>query len=415
MMRLVLTFLLLVGWMCGGAAQRSRVFRDDIRTLRCEQGGLLQVLPVIGLNGGETVRVSFDQMSHEHRRFFYRVEHCGIDGTATPDLFPSEFLEATQSDVLIEHRRESRNTTTQYTHYSFDFPNAEVRPLISGNYRITIFDDSGEEPTPVAETWVGVVEPLAEIEGEVLTDTDVDNNRAHQQLRFSVFGQDLQGIDLRKEVKVLVCQNGRADRFVEGVEPSQINGTRLLWEHRRELIFPAGNEYRSFEWLSVHAPGMRVEGVDWISPCYHATLMTDEVRQHYHLAGDRNGTSVIRNIDNADDATESEYAFVHFRLAMPELKGAEVYVSGAWAMGDDAPEHRMHYNAERQAYETALYLKQGYYNYLYLVRRKGSRRGETAPVEGDFFQTNNDYTIWVYHRRTTDRYDRLVGVKTLTY
>lgn len=80
----------------------------------------------------------------------------------------------------------------------------------------------------------------------------------------------------------------------------------------------------------------------------------------------------------------------------------------------------MTYRPERHAYETALLLKQGYYNYIYLTVPRDEtaasdlrRVGLTAPTEGDFYQTRNTYTAYIYGTFPTDRYDRLVGVATL--
>ncbi|MCH5327114.1 MAG: DUF5103 domain-containing protein, partial [Duncaniella sp.] len=65
-------------------------------------------------------------------------------------------------------------------------------------------------------------------------------------------------------------------------------------------------------------------------------------------------------------------------------------------------------------YELSLLLKQGAYNYQYLYVAPGSERGESGPVEGNYFQTVNEYTVKVYHRPRGGRYDRLVGIGSIT-
>jgi hypothetical protein len=137
------------------------------------------------------------------------------------------------------------------------------------------------------------------------------------------------------------------------------------------------------------------------------------MRRSYLVQGDRNGTAVIRNTDNLDSNTESDYVLTHFTLEGDEIPNASVYVSGQWCIGGLSPEYELHYNAQRQAYEGIAMLKQGYYNYIYLTRQRGAQSGSTGPTEGNFYQTTNDYTIMVYARLSADRYDRLVGVATL--
>lgn len=410
----LLTSLILCTF-CGFAEAsipQNRVLRDDIRTLRTELAGTLAPMPVLQLRSGDRVKVSFDQMSHEGRRFFYRVLHCNFDWHPTDGLFPNEFIEANEEDIWIDKGIESQNTTTLYTHYQFNFPSGEARPLISGNYLLTIYDDSSDHPEAVAEVRVRIVEPLVGVSGRVVTNTDVDWNAAHQQVEMEVKADGLGG-DLRNGLRTIVVQNSRSDNAAVDVPPTAQMGNALLWQHARGLIFEAGNEYRRFELLSVRTPGLRVQRLQWFPPYYHATIAEDEMRRSYLMQGDRNGTAVIRNTDNLDSDTESDYVLTHFTLEGEALPNTAVFLSGQWTVGGLQPEYEMHYNAERRAYEGALLLKQGYYNYIYLSRQQGRQSGSTAHTEGNFYQTTNDYLILVYARVAADRYDRLVGVTTL--
>ena len=73
----------------------------------------------------------------------------------------------------------------------------------------------------------------------------------------------------------------------------------------------------------------------------------------------------------------------------------------------------MKYNAETGQYECDIYLKQGYYNYEYVLKKYD---GETLNrfIEGTHYQTVNDYYIFIYHRPTGEQYDQLIGLKKLT-
>ena len=66
------------------------------------------------------------------------------------------------------------------------------------------------------------------------------------------------------------------------------------------------------------------------------------------------------------------------------------------------------YNPATRAYEKSLLLKQGAYNYRYVLQRPG-RAADAAPIEGNFYETRNEYQIRIYHRPQGARYDRLVG------
>lgn len=410
----------------GAQGQTARILKADvpgghILTLRTEIDGVLENVPVIRLGSDERVAVSFDEMSHEYHRYLYRLQHCDALWRPTEDLFFTEYAEATQEEIPIEEYTESQNVTTHYTHYSFDFPNEDLRPLLSGNYRITILSDDADEPTPVAEVCVGVTESAVSISADMTTNTDVDWAVAHQQIEMEVDCKSIAARDLREEVRVLVMQNDRLDNAAVWPMPSYVNGSRLIWEHSRDLIFTAGNEYRKFENLSARYPGLHTESIHYFEPYLHATIMDDEQRRNYLATEDANGINVLRNVDNQDDVTETEYMITHFRLLCDEpWEAADVYLNGRWTTGGVSDEWMLRYDETEHAYVGAFMLKQGYYNYQYLLVPRegkfkrtpfGQPQGLTETFEGDYFQTENDYRILVYYKAPGARYERLVGMK----
>lgn len=113
---------------------------------------------------------------------------------------------------------------------------------------------------------------------------------------------------------------------------------------------------------------------------------------------------VLRSSDDVDDAITAEYVVVHFFLQAPRLQGGDVYVCGLWTGEAFNPECKMEYDEIHKQYHASLLLKQGYYSYQYR-----QEDGATARTEGDFYQTENEYSVLVYYRGQGARYDRLVG------
>ena len=72
----------------------------------------------------------------------------------------------------------------------------------------------------------------------------------------------------------------------------------------------------------------------------------------------------------------------------------------------------MEYDPQRKGYKKSLLLKQGYYDYMYAVRDK-TGKVSVAPINGDFWETTNRYTIFVYLFNPTQNYDQLIGVTTI--
>ena len=243
--------------------------------------------------------------------------------------------------------------------------------------------------------------------------TDIDTNRNHQQLGLTVDLQHAAGIDNPfNDLRIVVSQNGRTDNEVVLTAPQRVLGDRVIYEHLRPLIFKAGNEYRRFETVSTSYPGMGVENISADTPIYNMWLYTDSPRDAipYSYDSTQHGRFFVRESSSSRSDTEADYVMVHFGLEMPEIAGADVFLDGDFVQRRFDPVSRMVYNRATGRYENSMMLKQGAYNYQYLTVPSGSLQGETAPVEGDFYQTVNEYTVRVYYRPRGGRFDRLIGV-----
>ena len=186
----------------------------------------------------------------------------------------------------------------------------------------------------------------------------------------------------------------------------------MTWYHNRNLIFPAGNEYHKFETLDPTHTTMGLERVGWDGKQYHAWIFPDEPRPHYLYDEDADGAFCIRNSDNVNTDTESEYIQTHFTLRAPRQDG-KVFLNGAWTL--DRFDHRveMTWNENDGLYEAVVPLKQGYYNYQYLLMRQDGTLS-SLPSDGSFYQTENSYQLLVYFRGQNDRTDRLVNYLNLS-
>ncbi len=75
----------------------------------------------------------------------------------------------------------------------------------------------------------------------------------------------------------------------------------------------------------------------------------------------------------------------------------------------------MKYNAEQGVYETTLFLKQGYYDYMYVTidHDDPKRAASFAETEGNLWESENEYMILVYYRPLAGRADELIGFTRL--
>ncbi len=396
-------------------AQQNKVYAiDEIRSLRLIVDGDPLLPPVIRLDGRQQMELSFDVMTHEPQRLVYHIFHCDYqwrhDGSES--LFETDYLTG-NNGLPIEQYETSFNTTQNYTHYSLLLPNEDVRWLLSGNYCVEVFredDYDGENSTdPLLRAEFCVVEPGMSIRAQVSANTDIDFNRAHQQVSYDVGFGSLRVVNPEREVHTVVMQNRRTDNAVVDLQPNQRNAAGMSYSHRSELIFPATNEFHKFETIDMHRPTLNVDNLRWHDPYYHATLFPTRREHNYTYDRDADGGSVLRNAEYADQHITSEYLWVHFTFHSKQpLPGQAPYVCGQWTNGEWDPACRMQYDALAGEYRAAVLLKQGYYDYQ-LRQPDANGKGSTLLTDGDFYETENEYTIYVYYRAQGERYDRLVG------
>ena len=395
-------WLSLAGW-----AQRNRILNPDIASLQVVAGNNWLSMPVIGLGEGVPVNIAFDDLTHEYRRYAYKVEHCNADWSTSGDLFVSDYIDGFNADNVIEHVEQSINTNVLYTHYRFQIPNERCKLKMSGNYRVTIYD-ANDDDKAVAECCFMVVEPRMGIKLSVDANTDKGINSRWQQVAMEVkYGGGLSVTDVQRQIYTVVMQNGRWDNAVVNAKPQFVMGDGLRWSHNAQLVFEAGNEYRKFEMLDVRQANMGVEKIDWDGEAYHAYLWPDEPRGSYVFDEDANGAFYIRNGDNRENNSTSEYIHVHFTLRSPRLAG-DVFVNGVWTNDQLSAPYKMQFDEGAQCYRLSLLLKQGYYSYQYVWQQSNGQIA-TVPSEGSFYQTENRYQALVYYRKMGERADRLVG------
>lgn len=387
-------------------AQRHKIYSPNIATLQAVADDKWQNMPLIQLGTNQVMNFAFDDLTHEYHRYMYRIEHCEADWTTSNEIFTSDYIDGFTEDNLISNAEESLNTNIMYTHYSFQIPNNSCQIKISGNYKVTVYDEN-ENKTPILSFCFMVYESKMGVDMDVTSRTDHDINGCHQQVNVEVNFNNLRVNDPTTQIKTIILQNGRWDNAVYNPIPQYIMNDGLKWSHNNALIFNGGNEYRKFEILDVNHTTMGIEDIGWDGKNYNAYLWTDEARPSYVYDETANGAFYIRNSDNNNNDIQSDYILTHFKLKSPKING-EVYLNGTWTRNEFSPEYKLEYNETNKMYEGKVMLKQGYYSYQYLVLRPDGTT-DIVPSEGNFYQTRNNYQALIYFKGISDRTDRLVG------
>ena len=394
-------------------AQRHEIMSDHIATLQVVADNDWLTMPVIRLNSGQRIHIEFDDLTHQYNRYAYKVIHCEADWTESEELFESDYIEGFADGNTIDDMEESLNTNQLYTHYSLTLPNEHCRLKMSGNYKVEVYDDN-DDSEPMFTACFMVVEPVMTVRMEVTPNTDIDVNKTHQQVSMEVAYNGLQVLQPDRQIHTVVLQNGRWDNARLNAKPQYTMADGLRWDHNRDLIFDAGNEYRKFEVLDTDHPTLGIDRIRWDGKQFHAFVFADEPRPNYLYDEDANGAFYIRNSDNIENNRISDYVQVHFQLMCPQPVSGDVYVNGVWTNDRFLEQYRMEYDYGSSSYQLTLPLKMGYYSYQY-VMLDADGFAQVMPTEGSFFQTENEYYALVYYRQQGGRTDRLVGYQKVRF
>jgi hypothetical protein len=399
-------------WINAQPIFRTETISSRIQTLRVLKTNSWEQAPVIDLQKGEQIEISFDVLGAAPEYYTYRIFHCNADWTPS-QIIESEYLTGLQNNPINDYVN-SFNTKMDYVNYKLLIPNENTTLKLSGNYIVQII--SGENNNVVLNACFSVVESQASIQMQISSITDKGANNKYQAVSFEVnYGNDIR--IPAQDLKIYVRQNNRLDNKVLLSKPLNIQNRKAIYDHTPALIFDAGNEYRSFEMTTVHYAGMHIEAVEYHSPYFHSILKPDYVRsaRAYLFYDDLNGRIFIHNKDAENSDIEADYQFVHFYIPCEKPFSEKIYIlSDAFHNILDA-RSQMEYSEKEKGYVKSVLLKEGYYNYLYVNKADDLSPASTSLVEGNYYQTENEYQVWVYARTTGMRYDKLIGFQTLQF
>ncbi|MBR1543435.1 MAG: DUF5103 domain-containing protein [Muribaculaceae bacterium] len=392
---------------------RPHIFSSSVKSLKLSLEHNPYAPPILILGGEERLNVNFDYLDYDVHYLRYSVVHCNADWTESV-LMESEYVDGFNY-ADIDDYEQSVTTFTHYYNYNFTLPNDNFRITKSGNYLLKVYEQ--DDPDKILfQTRFVVCENSVSVRAAVTSRTDFDYNSEHQQVSFEVIGKTRGQIrDPYGELTAVVTQNSRTDNQVVVTRPMMVAGDVVTFDHNQALIFDAGNEFRRMEMVSVHSINMGVEKMQYFEPFYHASLFVDRPRANTQYLYDQTqfGRFTIRNreCDNADSNTCADYVVAHFTLDTDGrmFTGGRIYLQGEFTQAIPQDWALMKWDSSQGLYVCDLLLKQGAYNYQYLWVPDGTTMGRAGMIEGNKFQTINEYLVRIYDRPMGERYDHLVG------
>lgn len=362
-------------------------------------------LPIIKLGQGLTLE--FDALNGDEADFYYTIEHYNFDWTLS-DLRKTEYLEGFDAQ-RIQNYENSYNSYQIYSHYKLRIPNSQTKRLLkTGNYMIKIFD---EDETMVFSRKFMVYEEKAAVGVAIKRSRDVKYLSQKQSVDINIIPRTYAFNNPKQTIKTLVIQNNNLNTAITDLKPLYTIGKELIYKYDVESSFWAGNEYLFLDTKDPRTSNAGTRAID-LKELYHNYLYYDVKRANkpYTYNPDINGNFLVTAIDGDDPAIEADYVWVHFYLEHPELfEEKTIHIYGNFNNYVADASTKMTFNEDSGFYEHQLLLKQGFYNYKYVIKNEKGVLNEGA-ISGNFDQTENNYKVLVYYRNLGSRYDEIIGL-----
>jgi hypothetical protein len=395
------------------AQSPDSIYVSNIATVRLYNAGNQLSLPIINLNSGDQVELQFDDLDADVKSYYYTYQLCNNDWTPA-NLGQFDYIKGFSQSRITDYRFSSI-ALTRYTHYQLRLPERNSYPTRSGNYILKIYLDGDTSKLAFTKRLM-VLENKVTIAAKVTQPFAPQYFRTHQKIQFTVDLKSLNSIDASRQLKVVVLQNNRWDIAMKNLAPAFVRGNSIEYNSENSGIFPAGKEWRWLDIRDFHLQSDRVLTADYKKNYTNIFLRPDGPLsgQRYVYYRDNNGMSIIEAIRGLNPFWEADYATVYFSFVPSNgvaYTNQDVYLFGQLTNYNFPDSLKMVFSPEKGKYETHLLMKQGYYDYTYVAVDKSAPFAH-SDFDGNYYETENVYTILVYYKSFIGRADELIGVAT---
>ena len=410
-MRTLLLLLLLPVF--GFGQIQEKVYLSQIKSAQLFVYGNQLAYPIIKLNGGDRLELHFDDLDANIKNYSYTFQLCNADWTPAM-LSQFDYIRGF-SQQRISTYRVSTLAYTRYTHYQAVVPDRNCMPSRSGNYILKVFLDGDTSKLAFTKRML-VYEDKAVIGAQVQQPFNPQYFKTHQKIQFRVNTKNLSVVNALQQIKVAILQNDRWDNAIRNIKPTFMTNNEVQYNTEEDAVVPAGKEWRWLDLRSFRLQSDRVQSANYSNKATEIFVRTDLSRksQQFNFYRDNNGHYFIQPDESINPLWQSDYATVRFSFAPPgniPYPDRDVYLFGQLTNYGSNDSARMRFNAEKGVYETSLFLKQGYYDYAYVTKQRNSNAPFSfEDAEGNYWESENEYTVLIYYWPLGGRADELVGV-----
>ncbi len=382
------------------------VYKEKVKTVFINNRWHPTLFPYVLLGSEDVLNVSFDILEGTPQYLNVSFYHFNYDWTQS-EMLPAEYLRGIN---LFEVRnfQTSNYTLVPYVHYECTVPVSNF--LISGNYLLVVYNQDAEV---LFTRRFYVTENSVLVSVKFGQPDNIQYTYTHHSLDITINTNKKFVQNDQRELKLMVMQNGNPHTTQYHFEP-RINQGDLFYFNRLDgILFPAMKEFRIKDMSAINYRTQDIEYWESRDNKFLCWLKPDVVREYrpYYTENEINGSFLNYNKSNRSQPPHAlEYVWAQFTLEVPRAFDDPVYVFGQLSDWSIKPDFKMEYDESRKIYRAEVLLKMGYYNHIYVL---GKANGpDHTPLEGNWYETENQYQVVVYYRSMVNRYDQILFAGT---
>lgn len=387
------------------------VYLDHIKSVKFHHSSLATSEPIIDLNSNGRLLLTFDDMLGGDRDYTYRIVHCDKDWNPSTEISEMDYLVGFNDEEIRDYEY-SNGTKVDYTNYQLAIPNDDIGWSLSGNYLLIVTDDDSDELALTRRFMVS--DRKVTIGSKIIRSTQLNRMLYDQEIEMFIDNKNYPIGNPQSELFITILQNGRWDNAYTNVQPRVASGNKITFDRTARFTFPGYNQFRGADLRAFRSRGLGVYSIDIYEDEINILLDIDIPRGNvlYQNYEDINGDFVIETSEYSDDRIRSEYVNTYFTLESKDrVYDGDVYVIGAFTNWQADDDFRLEYDVKRKVYRGSSLMKQGYYDYQYMVKYDDGST-DCEYFEGSHYATRNQYHILVYQRSFNERYDELISVSS---
>lgn len=343
----------------------------------------------------EKITVVFDELNNKSRSFYYKIEHFNFNWELSK-IRKSEYLDGFDN-IRITNYYKSYNTLQPYIHYQFQIQNKNLQLKKSGNYKVIVTDREGRN---VFSRKFILIKNSLNGTIEISKMRDINFQNSHQKLKVNIPCNNCNFNNNTFQYKLIVFKNYNLNDFRLINRPTFKLSNSFIYDN---INFTGGVEYLNFDNSNILSTNIEVSKT-YSRDNYITELRIDKVPEIYVYEPDINGTYIIKN-NNKNWFTESEYSKVIFSIQAQNINDYPLYIVGSFNNYEKNENSRL--KKLKDKYQIELYLKQGFYNYKYLIKKNNMNYDINS-----FWQTENIYTAILYEKKPEDNYFKIKAIAT---